>query len=413
MMVGMPRLSSQTSRVPARPLAWTAAIVAIGLGSAGSVVSTAAAKTPRAIADAGVFDPATTDTVADSNAAASSDKIGFKRPALATPLRVAGNAVVDARGRALVLGGVHRSGYETATGDDLTSREADSLARWSSMVRIQVNASLLQDKCAYAGSQWRLRIDRAVAMLTRRNVVSLLDMHFSAPTSCASPGRIALPSRAEAVPFWRNIGARYAKNPMVAFELWNEPHDVSDRQWAQGGVLNDKATGRYQAEGMQGMYDAVRSVSSVNLIVVDGNDYAGSAKAIREGWLSVTRSRTVWAMHVYTCAKPNDQVCLAKPANRQFPVRDVARNGWDALAQSAPVIMTETGFPDSSDQTWMQTAAWWAKAHSPAIGIIGFATDGAWGGSPWAILIPKSDWAPNAAGQPLTDYMRTVAPATR
>lgn len=406
----MPRRVFLPRRVPRGPIPVAVAALVIGAFLGSSIGS---ASTARFLSNPHA------DTQTQQNNAkpaaganASNDRIGFSRPRLALPLRIRGNAVVDARGHVVVLGGVHRVGYETATGDDISSREADSVARWATMVRLEVSSALLADRCAYAGSAWLTRLDNAVRALTRRNVVALIDLHQSAPQTCLTDRRLPLPARAEATKFWHTIAARYARNPLVAFELWNEPHGVSTQQWLSGGLIADKNAGVYEAEGMQAMYATVAKVSRYNLIVVDGNGYAGDPTPITDSVLTYDARRTVFAMHIYTCTDANDTLCMANPTKRTFPRQSVERAGWDSLAARLPVIMTETGFPDQKDGTWMRSVAAWAKSHSPAIGVVGFANNGAWGGSPFAILNPKAQWAPNKAGAALVSYMRSVAPTS-
>ena len=335
-----------------------------------------------------------------------SDPVGYSRPRLATPLTVIGNAIVDAGGHTIVLGGIDRNGYKQPNGADITSHEADALARWATMVRLEVSTSMIE--CDSSPAAWLARLDDAVGALTRRNVVALIDLHVSSSTKCGWATTMPMPSKAGATAFWNAIGARFKDNPLVAFELWNEPHGVSADQWLNGGLVRDALIGTYEAEGMQGMYDTVVAVSSRNLIFVDGYNWASDAAPILDGGLGIDPSRTVWAAHVYTCAKPEDHRCVGDKSNRAFPSSGVSSRGWDSLALTAPVVVTETGFPDPSDGTWLRTATTWAGKHSPAIGIVGFASDGPWGGSPFAILSPRADFAPNPAGAALVEYMKDV-----
>lgn len=344
------------------------------------------------------------------------------RPALATPLHVAGNGIYASDRTGVVLGGIHRSGYLTAFGDDLGGVEANALASWASMVRIETNASLVAGGCTSSGpsptpspsanpADYLLRLDRAVAKLAGRNVVALIDLHISSPKPCGTSRSLPMPERSEALGFWRTIANRYASNPMVAFELWNEPHAVTADQWLHGGMIDGgSGVGTYRAAGMQELYDTVRAASSTNLIFVDTPDFSIDTRVINSGILSIDASRTVWALHVYNCSLPSDTACVNNQAMRTFPASSAAVKAWDSVASTKAVVVTETGFPDRTSGTWFSTASAWAGGHSPAIGVIGFADDGNWSGSPWSLTSGQPDWNANAAGQPLVDYMRRVAP---
>ena len=220
-----------------------------------------------------------------------------------------------------------------------------------------------------------------------------------------------MPARGEALAFWRTIANRYASNPMVAFELWNEPHAVTANQWLHGGMIDGgSGVGTYSAAGMQELYDTVRAATSNNLIFVDTPDFSMDTSVINSGILSTDASRTVWALHVYTCYQPSDTACVNSQANRTFPASSNMVKAWDTVARNKAVVVTETGFPDKTSGTWFRTATAWAGGHLPAIGVIGFADDGNWSGSPWSLTSGQPNWNANAAGQPLVDYMRRVAP---
>lgn len=335
----------------------------------------------------------------------------FVRTPLALPLKTAGNGIFDANGARVILGGIHRTGYQTATGDDMGAVEADSLAHWASMVRISTNGSLVADPCNTGGPAYLARLDNIVSQLTSRNMVALIDLHISAPRPCAVARDIPLPGAAEATSFWTAIATRYASNPLVAFELYNEPHVVTTDQWANGGAVTTNGTGTYVAAGMQQLYDIVHSATTSNLIFIDAPNYASDPRPIAAGVLRVDTARTVWAMHVYTCPHADDVVCISNAANRTFPANKSPMGQWDSLSFSKPIQVTETGFPDPTDPTWFSGAAAWSAKHTPAIGLIGYADDGVWPGSPFALTTGDPTWSPRPAGKPLFDYISVVQPA--
>ena len=336
----------------------------------------------------------------------------FSRAPIATPLTVVRNGVFTASGARMILGGIHRTGYTTATGDSIGDAEADALAPWTSMVRIASNASLVADPCDSGGVDYLTRLDGAVTALTSRNVVALIDLHKSAPTPCTTSRQLPLPGADQATAFWTTIAQRYSSNPLVAFELWNEPHGITTAQWVNGGVLDDGTGSPYLAAGMQQLYDTVASVSTSNLILVDPPGYSSDPSVVSSNALRINAARTVWAIHAYTCVQPSDTVCINDPVKRVFPANKPPMGAWDSLSFSRAIVVSETGFPDPNSSTWFTGATAWSAKHTPAIGITGFADDGSWAGSPWRLTSAAPLWAPNAAGQPLADYMKKVQPPT-
>ena len=60
-----------------------------------------------------------------------------------------------------------------------------------------------------------------------------------------------------AITFWQEVATRYKDNPLVAFDLFNEPH-VPQSVWLDGGTLRPPTGRPSHAAGMQQLYDAVR-----------------------------------------------------------------------------------------------------------------------------------------------------------
>lgn len=76
--------------------------------------------------------------------------------------------------------------------------------------------------------------------------------------------------------FWSQVAARFANNPLAAFDLYNEPHDISNQVWLNGGTVPTYSIFPYQTTGMQQLYDAVRATGARNLVLVSGNNWANT-----------------------------------------------------------------------------------------------------------------------------------------
>src|ERR1035437_2761692 len=76
--------------------------------------------------------------------------------------------------------------------------------------------------------------------------------------------------------FWSQVAARFANNPLAAFDLYNEAHDISNQVWLNGGTVPKYSIFPYQTTGMQQLYDAVRATGARNLVHVSGNNWANT-----------------------------------------------------------------------------------------------------------------------------------------
>ena len=83
----------------------------------------------------------------------------------------------------------------------------------------------------------------------------MLDLHWNTIAPCGPAKPQAMADYPNAVSFWQQVATRYKNNPLVGFDLYNEPHNISESVWRFGGTVTWKGT-TYNAAGMQQMYDA-------------------------------------------------------------------------------------------------------------------------------------------------------------
>src|SRR5207237_9335359 len=103
------------------------------------------------------------------------------------------------------------------------------------------------------------RIDTVVQEVTSRGMLAVLELTFNPRFACVPQSAKVqkMASFPGSALFWQSVASRYKDNPLVAFELYNEPHDISDDVWLRGGMMNDLGF-IWRAAGMQQLYDAVR-----------------------------------------------------------------------------------------------------------------------------------------------------------
>jgi hypothetical protein len=229
-------------------------------------------------------------------------------------------------------------------------------------------------------------------------MVALLDLAFVTRVPCGASFRWRMADRGS-VTFWRAVAERYKANPLVAFDLYNEPHDISDAEWRNGGELVDMTPAgpmRWTAVGMQELYDTVRSTGATNLVVITGNGFGGTPSPILGGY-EVAGYNIVYAAHAYTCSKPSEAtLCTSFPQNQKADVNP----RWAQAAKQYPVMITEFGWPDASEGAYNASVIRFAQSQDPPWGWVAFAWDGTTKGD-FGLVADLDTYAPTVSGAPV------------
>jgi hypothetical protein len=288
-----------------------------------------------------------------------------------------GNKILDPSGRALTPRGVNRASLQAdPKGWWMNDNDFQAMYLWgATIVRLPLGQQFwLSSSCSY-DPNYAARVDAAVQSITKRGMIALLDLHTTlAGQSCGTFGR---PPMADdySLAFWQQVAARYKSNPLVAFELYNEPHYITDAVWHDGGMV-----GSWHAVGMQQLYNTVRSTGATNLVVVDGQNYSINIDvALRN---PVDGYGIVYAPHLY-----NNATGLL-PVNIDSLILPVAA--------SYPVVITEFG-TTSGPGTYNASVINYAESHG-----LGWAA-WLWWQAPADYALLQSLWTyePSPAGQPV------------
>lgn len=277
------------------------------------------------------------------------------------PLSVHGNRIFDSAGKAIALRGVNSTWFDVHSkglwdGSPLADISIAGMKLWgANIVRVELNEAFWNSgECAF-NAGYASQIDRVVQSVTSRGMVALIDLHVVTRTPCAQSGLWALPG-AGAVTFWKEVAARYKSNPLVAFDLFNEPHDVTAATWLNGGTVTSGGI-TYQAVGMQKLADTVRSTGASNLIFASGANWALNAP---QAWIK--GSNIVYAAHAYTCPQYGPPACSSKEPFNPAPRDGSGLSSWNFVASVAPVVVTEFGWPGFSlDGAFMRNVIAWAE----------------------------------------------------
>jgi hypothetical protein len=302
-------------------------------------------------------------------------------PADAT-MTVAGNQILDTSGTPVTLRGVNRNGFDYNSGPLYWGgwNDVAAMGDWgASIVRIQMSDDYwLPTSCMY-DPNYASQLDSEITMIHAKNMVALLDLHTSpAGTSCAGGPQRQKMADAGAIDFWKSVAARYKNLPYVAFDLFNEPHDISQAIWRNGGTVDG-----WQAAGMQQMYDAVRSTGATNLVFVSGLDWAYTVTPALA--TPIDGYGIVYSPHVYY-----NGACGGMDPS--------ADSVWGPVAAQHPIVISEFGSP-CPDGGYVSAVISYAESHG--YGWIAYVWADHANGGDYGILSDMSSHAPNAQGAPV------------
>lgn len=311
------------------------------------------------------------------------------------PLTTRGNQILDGHGDPITLRGLQRFGLEGGTQNPLpTDAEIQQLSMWgANEVRISLGEQKWLPDCAsqYEADYPKV-VDQVVHWVTSRGMVALINLHFATIGHCGTPGLTPMADSPGAITFWQQVATRYKNNPLVAFDLFNEPQVPQDT-WFTGGTFD--ADGQtVTAAGMQQLYQTVRGTGARNLVVISGLNYASDPPTE-----FVEGTNIAYGEHVYTCPNFPPPQCTHPNPYDPAPMMDK----WDSLAKTYPVMVSEFGWPNGDSGTYNANVI--ADAERDDRSWSGFAWDGGTGGLFTLVQAhPASDGTtiePNASGMAL------------
>lgn len=198
-----------------------------------------------------------------------------------------------------------------------------------------------------AGANYIAAYSKAVELLTSNNIAVIADLHWTAPGSQLATGQQALPDADHALHMWTEVATQFKSNPLVIFELFNEPFagkgNAGPADWAcwRNGSCSGAPDINFEVAGMEQLIKAVRATGATNIILLGGMAWSNDLSM----WLQyapveadiLNNTGAVW--HAYDFNACHDQSCWERTIS---PVK-----------AKVPVVVTESGF----DVTW-STGLW-------------------------------------------------------
>jgi hypothetical protein len=189
-------------------------------------------------------------------------------------LKVSGNQIVTANGGCTVrLVGVNvdclewsANGQQTTNGitEGILQTVQEAAAAWkANCVRIAIDqdwwdGNAQSSRGGTSQAAYQGIVDSIVAYCNSANLYCDLDLQWSGdgPTGSAT-GQYSMPDQNSLV-FWQSVAARYANNPSVLFDVFNEPYPNSWSVWLNGGTANEG----FSTPGFQAIVNKIRATQS-------------------------------------------------------------------------------------------------------------------------------------------------------
>ena len=273
-------------------------------------------------------------------AALSLGSSAYSRPPLA--LHTSGNRLCDSDGNTVVLKGVNIPSVEWMNGGDHAMQSVEeAIHRWHvNIIRLPIAQDRWMGRMpdeesgldlSDGGASYRRLVDSLVNAASAEGVYMIVDLHWSDMGVWGrNVGQHRMPDANTAVA-WESIAERYANNPAVLFDIYNEPHEVSWSVWRNGGHVTEEA-GSYETPGMQALVDVVRGAHASNVVVVGGLDFAFDLRGVAGGY-AISSPNVLYSCHIYPSKSPD----------------------WDlqvsGAAKIAPVVIGEFGADEFSTES--------------------------------------------------------------
>lgn len=300
-------------------------------------------------------------------------------PAISGPLSTSGNELLDGLGRPVLLHGVELNGMDRNwTPDSITQDTIEQAKVWgANEIRVALGEQYwLPSSCSYSPA-YAPAVNQVVNWITSLGMVAVVELADIVVTPCGQPGDYDMADSANAPNFWRQVAAHFAGNPLVVFDLYNEPHKITDQVWLSGGTAMDGLI-PYSAAGMQQLYGAVRSSGATNVVLVSGNNWANDLPTTL-----VSGTNIIYGVHVYTCPQTPPPNCSHPNPYDPTPIL----GSW--VGAPVPVVVSEFGWPAMNNGTYNANVISYAQAHGWG-----------WSAFAWSENPPFGILATNPAGGP-------------
>jgi endoglucanase len=330
-------------------------------------------------------------------------------------LRVEGNRIVDAAGQEVRFRGVNRAGseYKCVMGESIFDGPVDdgailAMVGWhANSVRIPLNEDCwlgingVDD--LYAGTMYQNEIASYVDRLHSHGLYAIVELHWNAPGAILADRQYnqqPVPDADHSPAFWSSVADRFKGDPMILFDLYNEPF-VSPQNtdadpwtcWRDGCTITSSKgiPGAWQSAGMQTLLDTVRATGAEQVVMLGGLSYANDLSA--------------WKSH-----RPHDPLCNTAVSYHQYDTDCTTESCWNYRLQdiiaTLPLVTGEIGQKDCQHDFIDRYVAW---ADTHRVSYLAWAWNTA-SCSEFPALIRSYDGTPTNFGIGYRDHLLATSP---
>lgn len=282
---------------------------------------------------------------------------------------------------------------------------------WETLDTIQNNPETYE-QIPFTTDDWKDRyqtlVDTTIAQFTKAGIVVIIDLHWnndvdeqliggaSMARSGSGPfdGAGGQYHSGDSIQFWDAIAKKYGSNPLVWYELFNEPHDITYDTWLNGGTDNN-----ITFTGMSEMYNTIRTHTQ-NPVIIAGTNwaYTQDGGCPEDG----CQFKEVYVEKFDETIKPTNVIYNLHPYAGKDQENDLGKNAnnFKILATQIqqqtkkPVIITEFGqFNCGSGKCYNYSGVFNGQPMSYNTAILQIAQENNISWSPWA-------WRPNTPSDP-------------
>lgn len=212
--------------------------------------------------------------------------------------KVVGMDIIGPNGGKFVPRGVSKGGFEYfKQGYEVNLQTFQKMKNWgANTVRMPINAAFWMKRMCTYDENYAKRIDSVVRYTEQLGMLLIIDNHMSTQGQTCGVGKWAAPQKAPdllSLDMVKQLAVRYKNRPYVAIDLYNEPHDIPDSIWRNGGIVDG-----WRAVGMQQMLDSVRSTGAQNLVIATGNLWGNDLRMVVDNPLYNDKN-VVYGVHSY------------------------------------------------------------------------------------------------------------------
>ena len=276
------------------------------------------------------------------------------------------NQIVDGFGNQLILRGAHIQSTLDRFGSYVTPADAQASKHLNSATFDVMANNWNMNTVRLATSDWLWQKNPTGYIQTLQNIVAqanqsglyvVLSLHedlaSGMPLSQKEPSGWSMPTPL-AQTYWQTVASTFKSNPMVMFDIYNEPHvnetgasmdEPGWQFWMNGGTIHYGTNKTYTVIGMQTLVNTIRNIVGANQIII--------APAAENSFQKFESDCPSTNPHCNFLSDPTGNIVYSVHVYFQSNIR--TPTDWDnrfgTLGQEVPIFIGEWEFSINSSYT--------------------------------------------------------------